>query len=261
MRKHFYIFLFPLFLLTSCQQNKKSDICINYEYKKSGNSYLFYDIKAENILNKINNKEDFILYSFSSDCYHCNLTSQNLNKIIQEKYFTIYRYSPLNKDYHLLNNYNNSLFPLEIKTPRLLVFKDGELNLEINQSRLGTFKLINGTLTKSVSTSIFYSLKSLSTFKKFSSDFLNFNIFIYKDFDFNLINEDYFHTIKNKCKEMESVTLLLNEYEIEDELKRYLYSYLENNNYQQNYIQINGDKIKNYPIIRDNFQNILDNIS
>lgn len=260
MKKKIPLLLIGLLTITSCATGyKKIDIETNFDIL-SDQSVSFIELNENKIINKLKNKDDFILYLYSPDCFSCSNTNEALNEILIKENYTIYKYCPLSKDYNLLLEYDNLIFPEEIKTPRVISFKGGKLNLEINSGRLGKVSLLSKSISSLNNKNYFYTLTSKNSFLNFVNQFNNFYLINYSSINFENLNWEDYSNIKNLLNKNKKITLFLKEDEINDELEFFLkneygfflnekmsFSSFENNNLKVTYDfnEINIENIKN----------------
>lgn len=252
--------LIALLTITSCATGyKKIDIEANFDIL-SNQSVSFIELNEKKIINKLKNKDDFLLYLYAPECFSCSNTNEALNEILIKENYTIYKYCPLSKDYNLLLEYDDSIFPVEIKTPRIISFKKGKLNLEINSGRLGKASLLSKSLSSLNTKNYFYTLTSKNSFLNFKKQFSNFYLINYSSINFDNLKEENYLNIKNLLNKNKKITLFIKEDEINEELKSFLnseydfflnekmsFSSFENNNLKVSYDfnEINIDNIKN----------------
>lgn len=94
-------------------------------YSLSSDNKNFIKLNYNEILDKVNNKEDFILCVSASECTHCKSFKPKLKKIANDYNIKIY-YTDVDKFND--NDYNKfkEEFSFDGSTPTTIFFKDGE---------------------------------------------------------------------------------------------------------------------------------------
>ncbi len=151
--KSLLLSLLPCLLLSSCgpkmglPDELKISLEKNEQYVKPEDqsyqdlSYADYSevVTVKNIVDKINNKEDFVFYLHSLECHYCLMAKPIFIKYIcstQYVFSTMERYSTGNSDEDILNELG-ALYPdtfykteeggLSYGTPYFYFFKEGKL--------------------------------------------------------------------------------------------------------------------------------------
>ena len=112
------------------------------EYKGNSNHSIetnyFKEVNINNLINMIDNKEDFILVISQTYCSHCTSYKPKIEEIANNKKITVYYI-----EYNLLSSDERSLFDNYINitgTPTTVFFEDGEERLDATR--------INGNTSK-----------------------------------------------------------------------------------------------------------------
>lgn len=116
-KKYLLLITIPL-LLTSCS-NKNSNAF--YVMKDLSNTGSYYDLNADQVLNKIN-YDNFILYLGTDTCSTCAKVSEELKTYIKSTNTLMYRYSNNDKEYEKLHKAYPKIFTEDFLTPQILVF-------------------------------------------------------------------------------------------------------------------------------------------
>ena len=111
--------LVSLVLLCSCS-NEHNFVLIESRYNKT-----FVDINYDDLNKKINNKDNFLLYIYSSSCLSCADFKTLINNYISDNDVLVYGYNILNKDIEDLVNYKY--------TPTLVLFENGNDKCHFDQ--------------------------------------------------------------------------------------------------------------------------------
>lgn len=111
--------LVSLVLLCSCS-NEHNFVLIESRYNKT-----FVDINYDDLNKKINNKDNFLLYIYSSSCLSCADFKTLINNYISNNDVLVYGYNILNKDIEDLVNYKY--------TPTLVLFENGNDKCHFDQ--------------------------------------------------------------------------------------------------------------------------------
>lgn len=249
--KRISILLVPLLLLSSCASNEdKIRLIDNYDIIFDSSNEPYIEIKAQNIIKKIENKESFCLYIYSSGCSFCQVSSENIKNISKNIPYTIYRYTLSLSSYKLLSEYNSSIFPEDFSTPRMMMFKDGNFNIEINSNRLIKENLLKNSLSSFTYKTNIYTLTNLDSYQDFLNNNDSFLLFYYSS------NNNLNYEIKNEISLLLDISnktiLYLDAIDLNEELNdfineninktsyEYFFTAYSNNNYKD-YLEVNND--------------------
>lgn len=253
--KRISIFLLPLILLTSCSSNEdKIRLVQNYNIISENTVEPYIEIDEQNIISKIENKEAFYLYIYSTSCSYCKITSENITSISKNIPYTIYRYTPSLSSYEVLFEYNSNIFPKNLVTPRLLIIKNGKLQLEINTNRLIKENLLKNSLSTFTYHTNLYTLNNLNSFLSFASNndsFLIYNYSSLKPLDYNLKEE-----INSLLEKSNKPILYLDSIDLEEELNQYINNNINKNSYDNFIITNYSNNYSNYLDIQNNIEEI-----
>ncbi|MGM9873670.1 MAG: hypothetical protein ACI31G_01955 [Bacilli bacterium] len=242
--KRITFLLLPLLLLTSCSTRSDEKIRMISNYNLSLSNDSFIKISAENIINKIDNKESFFLYLFSSSCAYCELTSNSIKEIQQNTPYTIYQYEASINSYKLLYEYNHKIFPEQLVTPRLITIKNGELKIDINSNRLIKTNLLKNSLESfSYKTNIF-TLTKKESFLDFINQKQSFLLFNYSST--SLIEQNLKNDILNQLDNSKKPILILDNIDIDDELNEYLMTNINKISYDNYIVTYSNNTYSNY---------------
>lgn len=214
---HFLNLLLTITFLTSCDNITNYKLNVSYNY--SSTTYL--NISAEEIVNKLENNQNFALFVSNPNCSSCRTVDENLTKYIQEKHTTIYKYEYNQMSYSYLNEEYPNIFSFDYVSPNILLFNNKNY-YSLPYSSMMEYKNLKATLNGRIKNNNSYTLITKEEYLSFLDNNKNLVIFTYDNREYM----DYFNLIQNQILASKKNTLLLNLNNIEDELLNYLQSEL-----------------------------------
>lgn len=172
------LFILPiaLFTITGCSNNDTIVMIHNYdEQNQTG-----IDVDAIDLMEMLDGKMSFVLYTYSESCVHCTTVSEHFADYIEESGLLMYRFYPMDVNYQSLIEKYPSIFPQYRTTPKVQIIKDGNLLVEINVSRLYEYNLFSQSMNQFVVESNYYTLSKSESFQRFDNNFNDFLIFFYR---------------------------------------------------------------------------------
>lgn len=187
--------------LTSCDSfsSKINGIYNTYLLIDTNSGDYIIDLSAEELITYIEGDLDFPLYFYSKNCSTCNLVSQHLKKYCSDNKITFYGfdYASNMNDYQLLLDYNDEIFKREIVTPRVLLFSEKNLKIEVNSTKFSSYSLFSKTLNSFIYETNLYSVSDFETLKYLDSYGSNYVCFTFKNTNqltiFNQTLKEYIH--------------------------------------------------------------------
>ena len=160
-------------LLTGCAKNKHAIVIVNNADLLVGSNPIFIDTDENRIIGLMESEISFILYEYSTACSHCEESTKNFENYLKKYQYCIYRYNAyMSPDYHLLNEYNEEVFPVNFITPRVLIVNHGKAVDDVASSKLTNSTLFNSAINAfTKENNYLYSVNTLEGFKKLGNDF------------------------------------------------------------------------------------------
>ncbi len=178
--KKVVLFLLTSLCLVSCKDaNENALMLVNdYDYVTNNNVTNFIDLNGKDVINRISERDDFILFYYSRTCSSCNETNETLQKYINDYHYIINRVDADVYTKDLLEKTYPDVF-MEHPNPQLMFFKNGELTYSHGYINLKNYDAFKSRNKNRVKESNLYQLTTPEAIKEFINNNPNTTIFTY----------------------------------------------------------------------------------
>ncbi len=241
MKKNLLILPILLVSLSGCQN---SDF-IYYINNFDSNNEAGINIDSLGVNDLLKSGASFVLYTYSDSCVHCQSVSENFSRYAKNTNLTYYKFSPIDTYYQVLVDNYPSYFPSIRSTPKVQLFKDGELLVQINNSRLTDYNLFSSSLNNYTKPSSVYTLSNQDDFVRFLNQNNDFFLLFFNSDDLNNLT-NFYSNIFNNINDVEINSLVIDLNKIDLEFEKMFTDFLSNSNLLSNafFIQQVQDGIK-----------------
>ncbi len=184
-----FVVIIPL-LFTACSKNKNAiHVVTNYDlvaYKDNPTvdmKKLMKALTADEIILMSKNKGSFMLYFHSTHCSACETVSENYRNYLESNHYLIYTYDVMNNDYLKLHEYNETTFPEQASTPRILIIKEGKFVDEVANGKLFKQSFFNPAMNSFLNSTNVSEVKTLYGLNKYLENNKDPNVYLYNSLD------------------------------------------------------------------------------